>query len=237
MAPQATRALRGKSNHYTLERRRPAAETAAGRRGATRCLSHVNEADADTVDVAETAARAHRPLLAEPDVHPETEGEIQVVVDPAAERRDEEGLRVRREGRIRSFELEPPAQRHTDRKEEHVGPVTELGAKPERQRAVERKTLAVAQHLGAEVAAEQDAGIVAALAIGEATPDAEIVGPAAIAVEALEREVGVRARVGERRPELMVRERPIRRLEERRAGLLRCQICRAGEQSERQDPT
>ena len=79
---------------------------------------------------------------------------------------------------------------------------------------------------------------VASVGIGEAAADAEVVLALAVAVEALEREVDAVPGIGQRGPELMVLERAVRRLEDRRSGLLRGgRRGRTGEQGEHQDPT
>ena len=152
---------------------------------------------------------------------PKPEGEVHIVIT-AAERRHDDGMSIWSEGRLRSLQLEAPAERNTDWKEEQVRTITHIGAESNGERAIEREALAVADDSGAEIATEQEAGIETAGTVRESGMNTEIVGSPPVAVEPLQSKVDCISRIRQRRAELMVGEGAVRRLEDRRAGLLRC---------------
>src|SRR5689334_11833330 len=98
--------------------------------------AQVGDADADAVDVADAAARADGPLLAEANVHAEAEREIYVTI-ATTERRHDHRIDVRHEGGVGPFHLESPAERDADRDVIRVGPVADVHARADGERAVE----------------------------------------------------------------------------------------------------
>src|SRR5262249_40981736 len=105
---------------------------------------------------------------------------------------------------------------------QRVGVVSFAEVRPETdgQRAVEREALAVVEDPGAEVAPDQDAGV-AAIDVGEAGPETDIVLVLPVAVEALHREVDPFAGIGDGGADLVLLEWTVGSLEDRREGLLR----------------
>src|SRR3982751_172166 len=72
-APEGTPRLRAKSNRY--KNARPQAD---GRHAASGRLFHVGQAEAHTFEVAEATTYPRRPVLAEAEIHPETQREPHV---------------------------------------------------------------------------------------------------------------------------------------------------------------
>src|SRR4051794_35109445 len=171
---------------------------AAGRCSPVVGSANVRHADGDTLYVAETAAGPHGPLLAEADVNAEAEGELHPVVVGAEDRHDV-GRRVGREGGRRPLRLEATTQRDADRHGVRVVPFPEIGPEAYGQRAVEREAFTVVQHPGAEVAADQDPGIVP-VDLREAGPQTEVVLLFPVAVEALQGIVHPFARIENEAP-------------------------------------
>ena len=99
--------------------------------------------------------------------------------------------------------------------------VTHIGAQAEGERPVKREALTVAQDLRTEVAAQENARAFRLVEILEAASKAEVVGGSTVTIEALECEAHAFAGIRQRHAELMVVEGPVRRFEDRRAGLLR----------------
>ncbi len=103
--------------------------------------------------------------------------------------------------------------------QEPVVPLAEDAAQPERERTVQGEGLAVAHDPGPEVATDQEGRVTAALDVGEAAADAEVVGADPVAVEPFQGEVDALG-VRDGRAELVGLERPVGCLEDRRSGLL-----------------
>src|SRR5688572_7594351 len=103
-----------------------------------RGLLKVGQADTHTLNVAQATTGAHRPRLAESNVHTQAEGEAHVIV-ATAENRNDYRMGIRSKRGPRALQFEPPAEGYTHREEEQVRPIAQLASEAHREGAVKRE--------------------------------------------------------------------------------------------------
>ncbi len=194
---------------------------AGGRSRRKSGLTNVGEADANAFDIAEAAAGTDRPGLAESDVHAQAKREVHIII-ATAEGWHDDRVGIRGERCLRSLQLEPPPEGNTYWKKEQIRTITQIGAESYGEGAIEREALAVAHDSRAEISTDQEAGVETTGTIRESGLNAEVVGSAPVAVEALEGKVGGISGIRQRSSKLIVGEGAVRCFEDRRAGLLSC---------------